>query len=69
MPRCRRLHLDELLSTAEAAALAGVAVRTWSAWVSRGRAPAPAARLGEAPGWRREDVEQWMARRPRAGRA
>jgi excisionase family DNA binding protein len=64
---CRRLHLDDLLTSHEAAQLVGVAPDTWRSWVHRGRAPAAVTTVAGSPLWLRADVEQWMARRPRAG--
>ena len=49
-PRPPRTVKASDLTTAEAAALAGVKPRTWSAYVARGQAPAPAARIGTTVG-------------------
>lgn len=66
-PRPRRTVKASDLTTAEAAALAGVKPRTWSSYVARGQAPAPAARIGTTPVWDREIVETWLANRPGQG--
>lgn len=54
------------LTLAEAAARAGVKPKTWSAYVARGQAPAPTTRLGRTPIWDRDDIDTWLANRPRA---
>jgi prophage regulatory protein len=53
-------HLRELLTAAEAAAMAGVAKRSWWRYVSSGKAPAP-VRLGGAVRWRRSELGEWIA--------
>lgn len=63
MTRCRRLHLDELLDSRAAAERAGVAWASWRKYVSRGRAPKPIARVGEAPVWTRAQIDDWLAAR------
>jgi predicted DNA-binding transcriptional regulator AlpA len=55
-------RLRELLSADEAAAMAGVARRTWWRYVSSGRAPQP-IRVGGPngpPRWRRADLLAWI---------
>lgn len=55
------------LTTAQAAALAGIKPRTWSSYVARGQAPPPIARIGSTPVWDREQVEHWLRNRPGQG--
>ena len=52
----------------EAAALAGVRPDTWSAYVSRGQAPAPVEYVGRTPLWAAGEVKAWTASRPGRGR-
>jgi predicted DNA-binding transcriptional regulator AlpA len=61
--RCIRLHADELLDTRAAAERAGVKIQTWRAYVTRGTAPKPIAKVGEAPAWTAEQVDAWRAGR------
>ncbi len=42
---------------------------TWSAYVSRGQAPAPDRTFGKSPVWRPKAVKDWQASRPRRGSA
>jgi transcriptional regulator with XRE-family HTH domain len=51
----------------EAAALAGVAVSTWTAYVTRGYAPKPDGQFGRQRYWLRLTVEQWKANRAGQG--
>jgi prophage regulatory protein len=53
-------HLRELLSADEAAAMAGVARRSWWRYVSAGKAPAP-VRLGGSVRWRKTQLVEWIA--------
>lgn len=58
---------DEPLSRHEAAALAGLAVSTWSSQVSRGQAPTPI--IGTRPHrWDRSAVVEWARKREAAKR-
>ena len=66
MPRCTRLHADELLGSREAAARAGLSYDTWRSYVSRGKAPAPVTWIGSAPAWTGEQIDRW--REARGGR-
>jgi len=54
----------ELLTTAQAAALAGVGQRTWWRWTRSGLAPAP-IKIGPGPHaavrYRRAEIEAWIA--------
>lgn len=61
-------YRDSLLTRAEAAASVGVTPATWSGYVSRGFAPAPAEVVGRTPLWDPVVVRQWHAGRPGAGR-
>lgn len=59
----------ERLSVAAAAALAGVRIGTWRAYVWRNQAPPPDGK-DEVFGrlyWLRETVECWLAERPGRG--
>lgn len=64
---CKRLHIDEVLDSADAAKRAGVELKTWSSYVSRGFAPLPADRVGVAPVWTREQIDDWKRERPGQG--
>lgn len=55
------------LATEEAAALAGVVVSTWEAYVTRGYAPRPDGRFGRQRYWLISTVEQWKANRAGQG--
>lgn len=59
---------SDRLTRDEAAAIAGVRPDTWSAYVTRGQAPAPEERIARTPLWSREVVEGWKAARPGRGR-
>lgn len=56
------------LTTKEAAALAGVAVSTWEAYVSRGYAPEPDGWFGRQRYWHPDTVEAWKANRRGQGK-
>ncbi len=60
------ITLGDLLTTAEAAEMAGVQRRTWSSYVSREQAPQPVQHLDGKPFWDRAEVTAWVAARPRA---
>ncbi|HLR97093.1 MAG TPA: hypothetical protein VK053_21410 [Jiangellaceae bacterium] len=60
------LTLGQLVSTGEAAEMAGVQRRTWSSYVARDQAPQPVHNLDGKPLWNRAEVEAWIAARPRA---
>jgi len=60
------LTLGELVSTGEAAEMAGVQRRTWSSYVARDQAPQPIHYLDGKPLWDRAEVQAWIAARPRA---
>lgn len=51
----------------EAAAIAGVAPDTWSAYVARDQAPKPARHVGRTPLWDEDEVRQWASKRPGSG--
>ena len=59
--------MADLLTRADAAALVGVSVSTWSAYVARGQAPAPTRRLYGKPLWSRTVVTEWRDNRPGQG--
>ena len=50
----------ELLRAEEAAAMAGVGIRSWWRFVSSGAAPSP-VRIGRCSRWRRQDITAWIA--------
>lgn len=56
-----------LLAVGDVARLAGVSAATVSAYLCRGRMPAPVARLGTSPVWSRPVISQWLAGRPGQG--
>lgn len=55
------------LQRAEAAAIADISPDTFSAYVSRGQAPAPARYVGRTPLWSESEVRQWTESRPGKG--
>jgi predicted DNA-binding transcriptional regulator AlpA len=55
------------LTRDEAARRAGVRPDTWSAYVTRGQAPAPRRHLGRTPLWDSGEVDRWLERRPGHG--
>jgi len=60
---------DERLAVRAAAELAGVAVDTWRAYVTRGHAPVPDG-VDSVFGrryWLRSTVERWLQERPGQG--
>jgi predicted DNA-binding transcriptional regulator AlpA len=61
--------VTDRLATKEAAALAGVVVSTWEAYVTRGYAPQPDGRFGNQRYWLRSTIEDWKANRPGQGRS
>jgi predicted DNA-binding transcriptional regulator AlpA len=62
------LTATRLLAIGDVARLAGVTPATVTAYLSRGRMPAPVARLGGTPLWSRPIIRQWLADRPGQGR-
>lgn len=42
---------------------------TWSAYVTRGQAPAPERVFGRSPVWRPDTIREWQSTRPRRGAA
>lgn len=55
------------LQRAEAAAIANVTPDTFSAYVSRGQAPAPVRYISRTPLWSESEVRQWAQNRPGPG--
>ena len=49
----------ELVTSAEAAVIAGISKRSWSRLVQQSRAPQP-IHLGGCIRWRLSDIEQWI---------
>jgi predicted DNA-binding transcriptional regulator AlpA len=62
------LTATRLLSIGDVADLARVTPATITAYLSRGRLPAPVTRLGGTPLWSRPVIRQWLADRPGQGR-
>lgn len=58
---------EKELSLAEAAALAGVAPKTFSGYVARGQAPAPTRYVVRTPLWDEATVREWIRSRPGRG--
>lgn len=58
---------DNLLTTNEAAELAGVTTQTFRSYVSRETAPGPDGYLGHTPYWRRATITKWVKNRPGQG--
>jgi predicted DNA-binding transcriptional regulator AlpA len=56
---------DDLLGFGEVAEILKVARSTAARYTQREDFPAPAARLGSGPVWRRADVEAWKAVNPK----
>lgn len=65
--------MSDELTTAEVLALIedktgrAIAVKTWSSYVARRQAPAPARRIQRTPLYSRDDIEQWITDRPGSG--
>jgi predicted DNA-binding transcriptional regulator AlpA len=55
------------ITSEEAAAIAGVARKTWSGYVARGQAPKPVRHVGRTPVWDEAEVTAWMENRPGVG--
>ena len=49
-----------LLRTADAAAICGVAERTWRSWHATGKVPMP-VRIGRTPLWAYAELQRWAA--------
>lgn len=58
---------QDWLTAREAATLAGVAVSTWDAYITRGYAPGPDGWFGRQRYWNRATVEEWKANRAGQG--
>ncbi|MEJ9080033.1 MULTISPECIES: hypothetical protein [Gordonia] len=58
---------DELWVAGACADHAGVNLREWNAHVSRGRAPAPVARIGHLQLWVAHEVHSWTLERRLTG--
>ena len=56
------------LTTAEVAALAGIAPDSVRRYRLRGRFPDPDGYVGATPWWHRRTVDAWLADRPHPGR-
>lgn len=59
---------DDMLTTAEVAAVLELNPQTVYTYVSRGSFPAPDGYLGATPWWRPATVEEWQASRRAPGR-
>lgn len=55
------------IERAEAAAIRGVTVDTWSSYVSRGQAPQPVRYVGRTPLWSEAEVRDHTANLPGRG--
>jgi len=64
-------RLEDYLSAAQCAELAGIEPDTFTSYVSRGQngAPAPAGRVAGRRVWVRADIEAWIAERKAATRS
>ncbi|MBB6172155.1 putative DNA-binding transcriptional regulator AlpA [Nocardiopsis mwathae] len=58
---------QEKLTAEQAAAKAGVKLKTWHAYVSRGQAPQPDGRMGRTPWWWASTVDEWIENRAGQG--
>lgn len=66
----------EQLTSSQAARLAGIAPKTWTAYAARSKGrepsrrlvPAPDGQIGRTPWWWESTVLWWLARRPGSGR-
>jgi len=56
-----------MLSTAEAAEMAGVTAATFRTYVARGDGPKPDGHLGRTPWWKASTVRAWLKSRPGQG--
>jgi predicted DNA-binding transcriptional regulator AlpA len=61
------LTATQLLGIGAVAHLAGVTAATITAYLARGRMPAPVTRIGNSPVWSRPVIQQWLASRPGQG--
>jgi excisionase family DNA binding protein len=59
---------EDVMTTADVAALLGVNSSTVRGYAARGSMPAPDGHFGRTPYWKRTTVEQWIAARPGQGR-
>jgi excisionase family DNA binding protein len=57
----------QMLTTRELAERLGVGELTLRRWRKRGALPPPIRLPGRRLGWPREEIESWLASRPRAG--
>jgi hypothetical protein len=65
--RCKRLHVEDLLDIASAAAHVGVEPETWRVYITRGTAPDPICRVGGSPAWTAAQLDAWERERPGQG--
>jgi predicted DNA-binding transcriptional regulator AlpA len=61
------LTATRLLDIGDVARLAGVTPATITAYLARGRMPAPVTRIGNSPVWSRPVIQQWLTSRPGQG--
>lgn len=68
--RAPELHPEDMLTTAQVAALAGVRPDTIAGYRSRGQMPQPAAQIGgrSTPLWPRPVIRHWLAHQTRRHR-
>jgi predicted DNA-binding transcriptional regulator AlpA len=57
------VDIDDLVTLAQWAELAGLKRQTMDAHRLRGRLPAPFGYVGKSPVWLRPDVDAWLANR------
>jgi predicted DNA-binding transcriptional regulator AlpA len=61
-----QLELD-LVDVQTVASMAGITPATVRQHLAHGTIPAPAVRIGNAYGWQRETIEEWLRTRRRPG--
>lgn len=61
------LAADPIVDTKQAAAVAGVGPRTLAKYLSDGRVPDPATKVGGSPIWSLPTLHDWLDRRPGQG--
>jgi hypothetical protein len=60
-----RTPITDVLTTEQAAELAGLRVETFRRYRSRGTVPEPDGYLGRTPWWRAETITKWAENRRR----
>lgn len=69
VPEVTRVQVkgDTYVATKEAATIAGIAVDTFTSYVSRGQAPAPDFKIGTIKFYKLATLRKWMRTRPGEG--